>query len=47
LNAVSIDHPAMMHTSASVITRLGRQLPVSAVRLLQKIEATMPFFPAI
>lgn len=46
LNAVPIDHPAMLHTSASVITRLGRQLPVSAVRLLQKIEATMPFFPA-
>lgn len=46
LKAVPIDHPAMLHTSASVITRLGRQLPVSAVRLLQKIEATMPFFPA-
>jgi len=46
LNAVPIDHPVMLHTSASVITRLGRQLPVSAVRLLQKIEATMPFFPA-
>jgi DNA-binding transcriptional LysR family regulator len=46
LSMVPIDHPAMMHTSASVITRLGRQLPVSAVRLLQKIEASMPFFPA-
>jgi len=46
LNAVPIDHPSLMHTSASVITRLGRQLPVSAVRLLQKIEATMPFLPA-
>lgn len=44
LNSVSIDHPAMLCTSASVITRLGRQLPVGAVRLLQKIEATMPFF---
>lgn len=47
LSAVSIDHPAMLHTSASVITRLGRQLPVSAILLLQKIEATMPFFPAV
>jgi len=46
LQAVTIDNPAMQHTSASVITRLGRQLPVGAVRLLQKIEATMPFFPA-
>lgn len=46
LSMVPIDHPAMKHTSASVITRLGRQLPVGAVRLLQKIEATMPFFPA-
>jgi len=46
LNAIPIDHPALMHTSASVITRLGRQLPVGAVRLLQKIEATMPFLPA-
>ncbi|MEM6576611.1 MAG: LysR substrate-binding domain-containing protein, partial [Pseudomonadota bacterium] len=46
LTAVLIDHPALMHTSASVITRLGRQLPVAAVRLLQKIEATMPFLPA-
>lgn len=46
LCAVSIDHPSLMHTSASVITRLGRQLPVGAVRLLQKIEATMPFLPA-
>ena len=46
LNAVTIDHPSLMHTSASVITRLGRQLPVGAVRLLQKIEATMPFLPA-
>lgn len=46
LLAVPIDHPALMHTSASVITRLGRQLPVAAVRLLQKIEATMPFLPA-
>jgi hypothetical protein len=35
-----------MHTSASVITRLGRQLPVAAVKLLQEIEATMPFLPA-
>jgi len=43
LNAVPIDHPALTHTSASVITRLGRQLPVGAVRLLQEIEATMPF----
>jgi DNA-binding transcriptional LysR family regulator len=46
LHAVPIDQPALMHTSASVITRLGRQLPVAAVRLLQKIEATMPFLPA-
>lgn len=46
LNAILIDHPSLLHTSASVITRLGRQLPVAAVRLLQKIEATMPFFPA-
>jgi DNA-binding transcriptional LysR family regulator len=43
LIAVPIDHPALSHTSASVITRLGRQLPVGAVRLLQKIEANMPF----
>ena len=46
LSAVPLDHPALLHTSASVITRLGRQLPVGAVRLLQKIEATMPFLPA-
>lgn len=46
LNAVPIDHPELMHTSASVITRLGRQLPVGAVRLLQKVEATMPFLRA-
>ena len=46
LHAVPIDQPVLMHTSASVITRLGRQLPVAAVRLLQKIEATMPFLPA-
>lgn len=46
LYALPIDHPSLMHTSASVITRLGRQLPVGAVRLLQKIEATMPFLPA-
>ncbi|MDT8319709.1 MAG: LysR family transcriptional regulator [Xanthomonadales bacterium] len=46
LHAVPIDQPALMHTSASVVTRLGRQLPVAAVRLLQKIEATMPFLPA-
>lgn len=46
LSAVSLVNPALMHTSASVITRLGRQLPVAAVRLLQKIEATMPFLPA-
>jgi DNA-binding transcriptional LysR family regulator len=46
LKAVPIDQPALMHTSASVITRLGRQLPVGAVRLLQEVEATMPFLPA-
>ena len=46
LHALPIDHPSLKHTSASVITRLGRQLPVGAVRLLQKIEATMPFLPA-
>jgi len=46
LRAVPLINPALMHTSASVITRLGRQLPVAAVRLLQKIEATMPFLPA-
>ena len=46
LRSVPIDHPTLMHTSASVITRLGRQLPVGAVRLQQKIEATMPFLPA-
>ena len=45
LHALPIDHPSLMHTNASVITRLGRQLPVGAVRLLQKIEATMPFLP--
>lgn len=46
LKSVPIDHPTLMHTNASVITRLGRQLPVGAVRLLQKIESTMPFLPA-
>jgi len=45
VGAVPMNHPALMHTSASVITRLGRQLPVGAVRLLQRIEATMPFLP--
>jgi DNA-binding transcriptional LysR family regulator len=46
LCAVPINHPLLRHTSASVITRLGRQLPVAAVKLLQEIEATMPFLPA-
>ncbi len=46
LQAVTIDNAALLHTSASVITRLGRHLPVGAVRLLQKIEASMPFLPA-
>lgn len=46
LKSVPIDHPMLTHTTASVITRLGRQLPVNAVRLLQVIEATMPFLPA-
>jgi len=46
LQAVPINNPLLMHTSASVITRLGRQLPVAAVKLLQEIEATMPFLPA-
>ena len=46
LSAIPLDHPNLMQTSASVITRLGRQLPLGAVRLLQKIEATMPFLPA-
>lgn len=47
LAAIPIENPSLMHTSASVITRLGRQLPVGAVRLLQKIEATMPFLPTL
>jgi DNA-binding transcriptional LysR family regulator len=46
LCAVPLNHPALMHTSASVITRLGRELPLAAVRLLQKLEATMPYLPA-
>lgn len=46
LKAIPIDHQALMHTSAAVITRLGRHLPVAAVRLLQEIEARMPFLPA-
>ncbi len=46
LRAIPLDHPSLMHSSASVITRLGRHLPLGAVRLLQKIEATMPFLPA-
>jgi DNA-binding transcriptional LysR family regulator len=46
LAAISIDLRSLNLTSASVITRLGRQLPVGAVRLLQEIEATMPFLPA-
>jgi DNA-binding transcriptional LysR family regulator len=46
LKAVTIDNPILKQTSAAVITRLGRQLPVGAVRLLQKIEASMPFLPA-
>lgn len=46
LKAIPIDLPSLKHTGASVITRLGRQLPVGAVRLLQEIEATMPFLPA-
>jgi DNA-binding transcriptional LysR family regulator len=45
LSAIPLNNSALMHTSASVITRLGRQLPMGAVRLLQKIEATMPFLP--
>jgi len=46
LSALPLNHSALTHTTASVITRLGRQLPMGAVRLLQKIEATMPFLPA-
>ena len=46
LKAITIDLRSLNLTSASVITRLGRQLPVGAVRLLQEIEATMPFLPA-
>lgn len=45
LRAVPMNYPALMNTTASVITRLGRQLPLAAVRLLQRIEATMPFLP--
>lgn len=46
LRAIPLHHPALMNTSISVITRLGRELPVAAVRLLQKLEATMPYLPA-
>lgn len=46
LCAVPLNHPALMHTSASIITRLGRELPLAAVRLLQKLEATIPYLPA-
>ncbi len=45
LKAASLEHAALQETEASVIVRLGRQLPVSANRLLQEIEATMPFLP--
>ena len=45
LTAVPLSHPVLMQTSASVITRLGRQLPFGAVKLLQTIEARMPFLP--
>jgi DNA-binding transcriptional LysR family regulator len=45
LSAVPLNHTPLMSTSASVITRLGRQLPLGAVRLLQKLEATMPKLP--
>lgn len=45
LSAIPLSRPDLTHTSASVITRLGRQLPLAAVRVLQKIEATMPFLP--
>lgn len=46
LNAIPLNHPELMHTSARVITRLGRHLSLAAAKLLQKIEATMPFLPA-
>jgi len=45
LRSAAIDHPALSDTEASVVVRLGRQLPISANRLLQAIEATMPFLP--
>lgn len=46
LCAVPFKHSALVNTSASVITRLGRQLPLAALRLLQEIKATMPNLPA-
>ena len=46
LCAVPLNHPTLMQTNASVITRLGRELPLAAMRLLQKLEAAIPFLPA-
>jgi DNA-binding transcriptional LysR family regulator len=46
LCAIPLNHAALMRTSVSVITRLGRELPIAAVRLLRKLETTMPYLPA-
>jgi len=45
LSAVSLNHEALMQTKVSVITRLGRELPLAAVKLLQQLEAIMPNLP--
>jgi DNA-binding transcriptional LysR family regulator len=45
LKAVPLSNPAFRQTSASIITRLGRQLPLGAVKLLQNLEAALPNLP--
>lgn len=42
LKAISLEPAILRGTSGYVFTRLGRQLPFGAVKLLQIIEATMP-----
>jgi DNA-binding transcriptional LysR family regulator len=44
LVAIRIDHPLLLSTQAQIITRLGRELPESARRLLRDLVAGMVSF---
>lgn len=46
LAAVAIDHPVMANAEAHIVTRLGRQLPPAANRLLRHLISGMKAFRA-